>query len=290
MPSPPPVGRISRRGVLGLGVGLGVGLAAAGVSGCTVGTGSGGDGGADGADDGGFDPPFRRERASCVARDSLDTHRTLAGAPLIYEIDDRASRFWFDTGFHAQLEQWAAALGEGWGSRPERWFTYGSWTNGGSACDSWHNAGRAFDLARVRLADGTTLSCRYDQWRDGSGAALQRSRRAYWSLAAGLHSHFAYVLTYLYDSSHANHIHVDNGRSGRGMSTFSTGSRVQVQAVQAICTYVWDEPVELSGRWDTVTRQAGDRVLERIGLSGSVSDGDEEWRAFLGASATRDPG
>ena len=88
-----------------------------------------------------------------------------------------------------------------------------------SSCSSWHDAGRAFDLARLRLAGGTEVSCRYDLWRDTSGRELTRARRAYWAVAASAHRHFAYVLTYLYNAKHHNHIHVDNGRSGAGPSS-----------------------------------------------------------------------
>lgn len=278
MPPSPAVGRVTRRGLLGLGASLALSSAA----GCTVG------GAGSGSGDDGLSPPFSRERASCVPRGSLEEHRSLAGAPLIYEPSDGESSFWFEAGFYAALDAWATSLAEGRGSRPVRWFTYGSWTNGGSRCDSWHNSGRAFDLARVRLADETTVSCRYDQWRSGRPAELVRSQRAYWSLAAGLHQRFSYVLTYLYDASHANHIHVDNGRSGAAMSALSTRSQVQVQAVQAICTYLWDEPVELTGRWDATTRRAGQRVLERVGSTGSLDDGFEQWQTFLGASAAVD--
>lgn len=278
VPPPLPARRVTRRGLLGIGAGLGL----AAVSGCAGGIGDAG------SDDGGFDPPFTRERATCVPRDTLDDHRSLADAALVYEPTGRTSTFWFDAGFHTQLAAWARSFGEIGGQPAVRWFTYGSWTNGGSQCDSWHNSGRAFDLARVRLADDMEVSCRYDQWSSAPAAELRRSRQAYWSLAAGLHEQFSYVLTYLYDASHANHIHVDNSRSGAGRSQLSTRSRVQVQAVQAICTYLWDEPVELTGRWDTATRDASRRVLDRVGTGGTVDDGTEQWHAFLQASAALD--
>ena len=133
--------------------------------------------------------------------------------------------------------------------------TYGTWTDGRDSCSSWHNAGRAFDLARLRLADGTDVSCRYDLWRERPGQS--------WRPPAGLlgrggsaHQHFAYVLTYLYNAQHHNHIHLDNGRSGPELSTFSSRSPGQVQAVQGILTHLWDRPVEVTGRWDGATRDA----------------------------------
>jgi hypothetical protein len=263
MSSPP-----SRRRLLGLGGALAVTAAA----GC-----SGGIGGID---------PVGRESATCVPRDALDSHRSLSGLPLIYEINGRRSPFRFDTAFFGQLESWADGLVEVLPSRPTELWTYGSWTNGQAGCDSWHNSGRAFDVARLRLADGSVVSCRYDQWRDLNGARLEAARRRYWSLAAGLHQRFAYVLTYLYNAQHANHIHVDNGRSGNAESTFSARSEVQVQAVQAICSYLWDTPVELTGAWDSATRGAVGQVLDRLGLDDAM-DAPGSWSGFLSASAAR---
>jgi len=256
---------LSRRRLLGLAGALAV-TAAAGCS-------------------GGFDP-VERESATCVPRDALDSHRSLSGLPLIYEVNGRRSAFRFDAAFFAQLESWADGLVEVLPSRPEELWTYGSWTNGQSACDSWHNSGRAFDVARLRLADGSVVSCRYDQWRDLGGLRLEAARRHYWSLAAGLHQRFAYVLTYLYNPQHANHIHVDNGRSGNAESTFSSRSEVQVQAVQAVCTYLWETPVELTGEWDSATRTAAGQVLDRLGLDDAMN-APGSWSGFLAASAAR---
>jgi hypothetical protein len=95
------------------------------------------------------------------------------------------------------------------------------------------------------------------------------------------------VLTYLYNARHANHIHLDNGRSGQELSTLSIRSRVQVQAVQAMLTYLWAEPGELTGRWDSPTRQAARRVGDQLELTADLADATESWHAFLRASATR---
>ena len=179
---------------------------------------------------------------------------------MVYEPTGRRLAFWFDSGFAGQLDAWVGELAADLRQPVVQLDTYGSWIDGRGQCDSWHHSGRAFDLARIRLTDGRVVSCRYDQWRDAPTAEADAIRRAYWAVAAGLHLRFAYVLTYLYDAQHANHIHLDNGRSGPDLSTFRTRSRVQVQAVQAILTYLWAEPVELTGRWDGPTRDAARRV------------------------------
>ena len=223
-----------------------------------------------------------------MSRTELERRRALGDLPLVYEPNEQQQTFWFDSGFATQLDAWVVELDPVVGSAPISLHTYGSWVDGRQTCDSWHNAGRAFDLAQVRIAGGPAVSCRYDQWRNETGAALEEARRGYWRVAASLHRRFAYVLTYLYNDQHANHIHVDNGRSEGELSTFAARSRVQVQAVQAICTFLWDEPVPLTGRWDGATRAATRRVLDRIGVADDLDEDPETWHRFLAASASRD--
>lgn len=260
---------LSRRAFLGglaagaLGAGAGV------VSGCTT------------------PGPIGGGTAHCVRRDTLPSFARINGVPVRYEVDGSAQAFHYDGGFHDQLEAWLADWVATSGlPAPTRIDSYGAWTDGTPDCDSWHNAGRAFDLARLRIDGRTQVSCREDLWAAESVPNQTRMRRGYWALAAHLHIHFAYVLTYLYDPLHRNHIHIDNGRSGSGLSTFRTGSRVQVQAVQATALYLWDEPVELTGRWDAATRAASQRVLRTLDRSGSLQDSGN-WHAYLYACARR---
>ena len=46
------------------------------------------------------------------------------------------------------------------------------------------------------------------------------------------------MLTHLFDAAHANHIHVDLGRSGPERPRLIRRSRAQVQAVRAMCRHV----------------------------------------------------
>lgn len=222
-----------------------------------------------------------REQAVCVPRDRLERHTALAGLPLVYEVSRRRNAFWFDPGFAAQLGTWLTDVREAGLEADELW-TYGAWTDGSDQCRSWHNSGRAFDVARVRVPDGF-VSCRYDQWRTTTGAELRRALRDYWALAASLHGHFAYVVTYLYDTEHHNHIHVDNGRSGTGRSEFDPGSITQVQAIQAIASYVWGRPTDITGRWDGPTRDATRAILAEIGPDADLTD-EGAWSRFCSAS------
>jgi hypothetical protein len=196
---------LSRRRVLGVGGALAASVV---IGACS----------ATGGEAGGSDPGGGGS-ATCVPRGSLESHRTLAGLPLVYEVTGRRPGFAFDGPFFTRLESWCAGLAAALPSPPRELSTYGSWTDGRSTCGSWHNAGRAFDVARLVLVDGSAVSCRYDQWRSLTGTRLAEARRRYWTLAAGLHQRFAYVLTYLDNAQHANHIHVDNGRSGGGCWT-----------------------------------------------------------------------
>jgi Extensin-like protein C-terminus len=258
---------VSRRQLLS-GV-LAVGLA--GLSACTPGS--------------GVDPD--RADATCVARDQLERRRTIAGLPLIYEPSGGRSNFWFDASFAGQLDAWAAELSQHLGGRVRQLATYGSWIDGRGSCDSWHHSGRAFDLARIIVTDGRVVSCRYDVWRTAPPTELEATRRAYWAVAAGLHLRFAYVLTYLHDARHANHIHLDNGRSGADLSTFAPRSRVQVQAVQAMVSYLWSDPVEINGRWDSPTRAASRRALDQLEIDADLTDGNESWHGFLRGTIAR---
>jgi hypothetical protein len=259
-------GSISRRALLGGALAAGV----AGLAGCSPAE---------------SDPG--QPDAYCVDRNTLERRSSLGGLPMVYEPNQRRQSFWFDAGFAGQLDTWVTELAADLGRPAVRLDTYGSWIDGRGQCDSWHHSGRAFDLARVRLDDGRVVSCRYDLLRDAPAAELEASLRSYWALAAGLHLRFAYVLTYLYNARHANHIHLDNGRSGPELSTFRTRSRVQVQAVQAMLTYLWAQPVELTGRWDGPTRDAARRVTDQLELTADLADATESWHAFLRASATR---
>ena len=61
---------------------------------------------------------------------------------------------------------------------------------------------------------------------------------------------------------------------------------MQVQAVQAITSYLWDVPTELSGRWDAATRTAVRRVLDAAEIEPGLTE-PGGWEAFLAASVRR---
>lgn len=223
------------------------------------------------------------ERASCVPVADTETYARLGEARLRYEVNDKPITLRMAPGFAGQLETWFRDWRDLTGTAPDLVGTYGAWLPDDGRCDSWHYAGRAFDLSRLAIGGTDLVSCRYDTW--GSGATTGRLA-GYWALAASLHLHFAYVLTYLYDDAHHNHIHVDNGVSGAGMSTFTGRSRVQNQAVQAICRYLWDRPVPLTGAWDAATRSGVADILSGLDLTGGLTH-QETWQGLLRATVRR---
>ncbi len=50
------------------------------------------------------------------------------------------------------------------------------------------------------------------------------------------------------------------------------------------CRHVWGIDVPITDTWDSATRDATSRVLDRIGVGGRLT-GDAEWHAFLTATA-----
>jgi hypothetical protein len=216
-----------------------------------------------------------------VAHTELQTHTRLGSAAYVYEVDEQPTAFYVTSAFRARLERWFATHLAETGQRPDEVRSFGAWSPGAEG--SWHGSGEAFDVARLRARGKDLVSARYDRWRDDTAAEVRRRLRLYWQLAAGLHLEFADVVTYLYDSNHSNHIHVDTGRFGPdGAPRLIPRSEVQVQAVQAMCRHVWGRSdVEISGRLDTATRDATAKVIADHDGQHEIDDGVEGWRAFL---------
>lgn len=221
------------------------------------------------------------EQASCVDAGQLPVRSRIGSARIVYEPTGRATPMRFDPGFAGQLDRWLAD----WNQTSRHGGVTELWSYGAHVikdeCRSWHANGRAFDISRLRSGDELLVSARTDLWREVSAEQQAPLARGYWALAASLHLHFAYVLTHHFDGAHANHIHVDNGVSVSGMSEFSRRSRVQNQAVQAICQTLWDQPGTVTGAWSDTRAQAGP-VLEMLGISDLRRQ--ETWQAFLRAS------
>jgi len=223
-------------------------------------------------------------RSRCVDKESLTRRGSIGAATLIYEVSERAEPLYLDATFADRLEAWWASWNtlSRYGGATQMW-NYGSYVT--RDCSSWHAAGRALDISRLRGDGNLLVSCRTDLWDDLPAARVAQLNREYWTLAASLHMYFAYVLTRYFDSAHANHIHVDNSGSGDQLSVFNPRSRVQNQAVQAIATHVWGIPTDVTGQWRDAEPVAG-QMLQQLGLSGNLTRGDN-WQLWLKASVTR---
>jgi hypothetical protein len=273
--------RLTRRGFITLGV-LGAGTLAAGTYAVTRGI-------PDLPEIPGLSGPLPREvftRPVPVEYTALQARTKLGSAAYVYEISGKPATYYVEEAFGARLEAWLALHRTHTGQEPDAIRSYGAWAP--SSDTSWHSSGQAFDLARIRANGKDLVSLRYDQWRDAPATELRQRLAAYWRLAAGLHHEFADVLTYLYDGEHANHIHVDTGRFGPERPRLIRRSRVQVQAVQAMCRHVWGRTdVEITGEWNDVTRDATTRILEASGGPGELADSREAWQAFMVATLRR---
>lgn len=281
--APPRASRTSRRGLL-LGT-LGVGAAGASawaLSGAGDApaidalSGGGLPGSGSGADDG--------PHATCADPSTLKKAGRIGSAALVYEIDERPRPMSFDAGFHAQLSAWLADWNatSRHGGVKQIW-SYGAWV-AKDECHSWHANGRAFDIAHLMAGDDVLVSCRTDLWGQVAPARRRALEKGYWALAASLHLHFAHVLTHHFDELHRNHIHVDNGISGAGMSSFDPSPRVQNQAVQAICASLWVQDGAVTGEWSDTRRQVAP-VLSRLGVTDLRRQ--KTWQSFLRSSVRR---
>jgi hypothetical protein len=218
-----------------------------------------------------------------VDRADLQARTRLGSAAYVYEVTGRPATYYVEPAFGDRLDAWLALHRQYTGQRSDAVRSYGAWVRGRPS--SWHSSGQAFDLARLRADGKDIVSLRYDQWRDAPATELRRRLAAYWRTAAGLHHEFADVLTYLYDDAHANHIHVDTGRFGPERPRLIRRSRVQAQAVQAMCRHVWGRTdVEITGDWDDATRSATTEILERAGGPGELEESREAWQAFMVAT------
>ncbi|MDO5065667.1 MAG: hypothetical protein Q4D96_00100 [Propionibacteriaceae bacterium] len=212
----------------------------------------------------------------CRVPGELTRFDEVGGGALGYESDAVMTSMQAEPSFLRQLDDWARewAKVSGLGPIKEMW-SYGAFTD---KCHSYHQLGRAFDIGRI-VQEGGEVSCRLDLWAPGSPDQL----RAYWRLAASLHSRFAYTLTHLYDDAHLNHIHIDNSVNGNEATSFSPRSRVQVQFVQASLQHVHGQSVAMTGEWDQQTQDALRAVQRSQGITQPLGE-REGWQAYLRAT------
>lgn len=273
IPNPTPdarrtLARLDRRTLFGLGGAALAGTVAAG----TIGAGA-------------------ASAAPCVPESSMPYQNEIDGIPLVYEPTKAAARFRFNTTFYGRLEawhrDWSANAAE---PRMTVLRSYGAYVNRNDGCTSLHNYGRGFDIASGWSGASRIFTARYDLWKGWTGTELTNVRREYWTAVASLSMYFEHTLTYLYNTAHHNHIHVDNAKNGAAMTTFS-GGNIQSKNAQAILAYIWGKSVVIDGAFGAQSQQAAKEVLARIGVSGTVARGSTStWQALLKASVRKGSG
>src|SRR5699024_350327 len=135
-------------------------------------------------------PPQRAGELVCAPKSTMTEVSQLGGRPLVYEVNGRPGRFPIEPTFLGLLERWQQYWLDhsGLPAHDQVW-TYGAWVDG-EECTSWHGAGRAFDISRLRRDGVPIVSCREDLWSVMDDVALRdQHRRRYWAMAASLHLH-----------------------------------------------------------------------------------------------------
>lgn len=196
--------------------------------------------------------------------------------------------FRYDPTFYSRLETWFAFWRK---NTPDHWTApHRICLNGVYVSKpGWHGQGRAMDISRIDFTNtrvGTYnvgFDGRHNVWKYKTGTALTATRKLYWGTVASLNYHFRDVLHYNYNSEHDNHVHADNGISGSGNSTYSTGSNTQTKFIQSALNYIWGYGTTIDGLWGPQTDGNSRKALSRIGVSGGIT-AQSNWLAFCRAS------
>ncbi len=228
------------------------------------------------------------------AHGTLYWHDEIGDAPTLWDGTGARRGDYYNATFYTQLENWLRLF---YLNTPGSWvfpidIRYaGVHADKSGSCagmsGSCHSYGRAFDIRHIYVTSAASgskfnaFNARYDQWAPGSSTTLKR----YWGTVASFNYYFTYVIHYLYaaDTSHRNHVHVDNSVNGSG-GTFSTGRSTQVHSTQACLRYIWGYSTGIDGVWGPQTDSHSRAALTRIGRSGGLTTSSDNWRAFNLAS------
>jgi hypothetical protein len=135
----------------------------------------------------------------------------------------------------------------------------------------FHGQGRALDLDGIFWRDKTFVTL-FDGFQG-------RDRRFYLAIESVLRMHFGQVLNYDFNSAHHDHFHIDDVLPG-----FRQSSKTATFFVQNALTFVLGQRVGRDGTFGSETAGAIGRVLDGLGISGSITNLNV-WRQFLTAIA-----
>ena len=200
--------------------------------------------------------------------------RTLAGVPVLYDRENSgdygvrgiAINFHVPEEFEDTLD---ACFNDLWHicplGRAQTILSAGTYSN---RPPSQHARGRAMDIDAILWTQRRFVTLAYPQ-----------DEVFYLAVESVLRRHFDYVLTYLYNTAHHDHFHVDKtGRVGFGTS------QTKVLYLQAYCRHVLGVPVGIDGAWGPNTEEGLEHAQEVLGVNGDLRQ-VERWRAFLESAA-----
>jgi hypothetical protein len=226
------------------------------------------------------------------AHGTLMSASEIANSPTYYQDLDTGqtaltpTTFQYQPNLYAKLEEWLQDyfLHTPWSFQaPVYVLLAGTHVDTGSGM---HPYGRAADIGGITMYNavyGTRfepLNGKWHMWRNDP-VHMEEIRRWYWGGVCLLNKYFKWVLHYHFNDIHHNHIHVDNEQSDGTYSTFSTGSRSQVQTVQAACNYIYGMGTAIDGVWGPQTQSHSSTVLYYSGWSGSITSSQNHWHRFL---------
>lgn len=135
----------------------------------------------------------------------------------------------------------------------------------------WHGKGRAFDLDGIFWSNKTFVTLQYPT-----------DPKFYLAVDAVLRKHFGTVLNYHYNSSHKDHFHIQDDGKALGFRKV----RSIIVFLQATLSEIFNDDVEINGRWDSQTDVAIGRVLEILDIDGDFFE-IENWLEFLTKTAAK---
>ncbi len=144
-------------------------------------------------------------------------------------------------------------------------------TSAGAYVDKpgYHGQGRAVDIDAIFWVQHDFVTLNYNA--DGV---------LYLGIEAVVRKHFGTVLNYLYNASHRDHLHVDDGTE----VDFHTSSRSRVLFLQAALTHVFELPVMIDGIYGNQTAGAVAEALRRVGSTGNIEN-RQTWKKLLSGIA-----
>lgn len=213
---------------------------------------------------------------------------TIAGKPLMYwrgpgptgPGNEYQATFWADIDFHGRIALVAYNLeyyGKTYGGLGDlvHIVTAGVYVNK----PGQHGLGQAFDLDRVRWANGTCTP-----YSGVHASGTRWVRRRYLATDAICRRWARWTLDGWYNSAHSDHIHFDMAALPEHIST---GSRSDTVFIQKSCNDFNSAGLSVDGAWGPLTESAYLSLKSKLGTSGNPKTSTTAYRNFLAEIAKK---